>query len=110
MFPYVPRKLNRRLHDIPVAPELPVSTPYLFVLPFHPKEIMMANLTHTAPSHTPTELTATASGQRTVPTAPPDAQPTVYWGDKVALQVWLLGCALLWMLTLSNLLSNLWKR
>lgn len=66
----------------------------------------MTNLTHLVPSRAPAELTATASAQPAMPTAPPDAGPAVYWGDRIALQVWLLGCALLWLLTLSNLLSK----
>lgn len=45
-------------------------------------------------------------------TPPPASsdEPQVAWGDKVALQVWLVGCVLLWVLALSNLLSNLWSR
>jgi hypothetical protein len=38
------------------------------------------------------------------------ADTPVFWGDKFALNIWLTGCVVLWVLALANLLSNLWPR
>lgn len=45
---------------------------------------------------------------------PPASHPTpespVYWGDRLALQIWLAGSVVLWLLALTNLIAGLWPR